>query len=375
MIRITHVITGLGTGGAETTLCRLLETLRPPRFEHTVIALGSAGALSARVAECATLHHLGMHAAAALPHNLWRLRRILQASAPDVIHAWMHHANLMAALTVFGTNTSLLWGVRQSLYDLHREKSATRWLIRANQVLSWRPARIIYNSLTGATQHEAIGFRSAQRLMIPNGFDTGRFRADGAARARVRAELAIGNGSLAIGLIARWHSMKDHANFLHAAALFVRSHPQSIFVLVGEGLDAENAEVTSLISSLGLEARVRLCGRRTDIAEVNAALDIASSSSWAEAFPNAIGEAMACGVPCVATDVGDVREIIGDTGIVVPSRDPEALCAGWENLAAMDETKRRELGLRARQRVIDNYSLAAMASRYVDVYADVTRKR
>lgn len=355
-------------------LCRLLEALRPPVFEHTVIALGSAGTLSARVAKYATLHHLGMRAAAPLPRDLWRLRCTLQASTSDVIHAWMYHANLMATLAAFGTGTPLLWGIRQSLYDLRHEKRATRWVIMANKVLSRRPVRIIYNSLTSASQHEAFGFRRAHQLVISNGFDVELFRVNYEARVRIRSELSIGDGNLVIGSIARWHPMKDHANFLRAAALLMRSHPLAIFVLVGDGLDAGNTELTSLISTLGLEGRMRLCGRQTDIAAVDAALDIASSSSWGEAFPNAIGEAMACGVPCVATDVGDVLEIIGDTGIVVPPRDPDALCAGWERLAAMEKTERHALGLRARQRIIENYSLAAMASCYADVYSDMTRK-
>jgi len=368
-----HVITGLNTGGAETALCRLLEALRPPAFEHTVIALGSAGTLSTRIAESATVHHLGMHAAAPQLRDLWRLR-ILLATKPDVIHAWMYHANLMATLAEFGTGIPLLWGIRHSLYDLHREKRATRLVIRANRVLSAFPQQIIYNSSVSAAQHEAFGFQQARRLVIPNGFDTELFRVDCEARMRVRSELAIGDENLAIGLIARWHPVKDHANFLRAATLLLRSCPRAIFVLVGEGLVTENTQLPSLISTLGLNGRVRLCGRRMDIAAVDAALDVGSSSSWSESFPNAIGEAMACAVPCVATDVGDVREVISDTGIVVPPRDPEALCAGWARLATMEEIERRKLGLRARRRVIENYSLTAMASRYTDVYLNIIRK-
>ena len=372
-LRVAHVITGLNTGGAEAVLCRLLESLRPPQFTHSVIVLGRQGTLSARVAKHAEIQHLGMRATLSLPRDLWRLRRLLQAGMPDVIHAWMHHANLMATLAALGTGIPVLWGIRQSLYDLHREKRATRLVIRANRTLSRRPAWIVYNSSTGAMQHEAFGFGSARRLIIPNGFDVVQFHADVGERVRVRAELSIAPGNLVIGLIARWHPMKDHANFLHAAALLSRSYPRAVFVLVGDGLDCKNAEVTSLIHSLGLDNKVRLCGRRVDIAAVNAALDIASSSSsWGEGFPNAIGEAMACGVSCVATDVGDVREIIGDTGIVVPPRDPAALCAGWARLAGMGQAERHKLGLRARQRIVERYSLASMADQYASLYSEVT---
>lgn len=373
-LRVTHVITGLNTGGAEIVLCRLLESLRPPQFTHSVIALGRQGTISARVAKHAVLHHIGMRTTLSLPRDLWRLRRLLRTSTPDVIHAWMNHANLMATLAVIGTNVPLFWGIRQSLYDIRHFKPTTRLVIRANRALSGRPARIIYNSFTGAAQHEKFGFRAEKRQVIPNGFDIEMFRPNDEARSRVRSELAIGGEDLAIGLIARWHPMKDHANFLHAAALLAPSCPMAVFVLVGEGLDQKNAELTSLIYSLGLGKKVRLCGRRVDIAAVDAALDIVSSSSWGEGFPNAIGEAMACGVPCVATDVGDAWEIIGDTGIVVPARDPAALCAGWEKLAGMDQTERRKLGLCARQRIIERYSLTVMAGQYASLYSEVTGK-
>ena len=180
--------------------------------------------------------------------------------------------------------------------------------------------------------------------------------------------------ALLIGLVARVHPIKDHANFLRAAALFAVTCPQALFVLVGDGADTSNSALGCLIDELQLRERVRLCGRRTDIAAINAALDIATSSSWSEAFPNAIGEAMACGVPCVATDVGDVREMIGDTGVVVPPRDAPALAAGWSQLAALDAPARRALGQRARQRVIERYSLKSVSDQYADLYMSLKRK-
>jgi glycosyltransferase involved in cell wall biosynthesis len=169
--------------------------------------------------------------------------------------------------------------------------------------------------------------------------------------------------------------MKDHANFLRAAALFAVDYPHTHFVLVGDGAEAGNAELAEQIEKLQLQSCVHLLGRRTDIAAIDSALDIASSSSsWGEAFPNVIGEAMACGVPCVATDVGDVPQIIGDTGVVVPTRDPHALAAGWGRLAALDAPARRALGLRARQRIIERYSLPAVSAQYADLYTSVIQQ-
>lgn len=373
-MKICHVITGLGTGGAQAALHRLVQTLRPPEFEHVVIALGAEGSMSAPIAEAAELHHLGMRAGRLLPHEVWRLRRMLRANRYDVVQSWMYHANLMAAMAGWGDGVPVVWNIRHSLHGLSHEKRSTRWVIRAGARLSRRPARIIFNAAVSRAQHVAFGYDGGRAVVIPNGFDTRVFAPRPAERARVRAELGIAPDALAIGLVARVHPMKDHANFLRAARQLCAQHPRAVFVLVGEGADAHNPELGGLIDKLGLRDRVRLCGRRADIAAIDNALDIAASASaWGEAFPNATAEAMACGVPCVVTDVGDAPAIVDDTGVVVPPRDAAALAAAWARLADLDTEARRALGLRARRRVVDQYAIDAGARRYAELYRTVTR--
>jgi len=233
----------------------------------------------------------------------------------------------------------------------------------------------VYNSAVSRAQHAKFGFHDARGVVIPNGFDTSVFARDPDARSQARGELGIAEEALAIGLVARVHPMKDHANFLRSAARFAAEHAKAVFVLVGDGADQSNPELTGLIDELQLRDKVRLCGRRTDIAAVDNALDIASSSSsWGEAFPNAIAEAMACGTPCVATDVGDVRDIVGEAGVVVPPRDPVALSEGWARLATLGAGGRREMGQRARQRIIDRYSLAANARAYAGLWRSLAAR-
>ena len=374
-VKICHVITGLGTGGAQAALHRLVQTLRPPDFEHVVIALSTEGSMSAPIAESAELQHLGMRAGRLLPHEMWRLRRMLRAGHYDVVQSWMYHANLMAAIAGWGDGVPVVWNIRHSLHALAHEKRSTRWVIRAGARLSRRPTRIIFNAAVSRAQHVAFGYDGRRSVVIPNGFDTREFAPRAAERARVRAELGIAPDALAIGLVARVHPMKDHANFLRAARQLSARHPHSVFVLAGEGADARNPELGALIDELGLRDRVRLCGRRTDVAAVDNALDIAASASaWGEAFPNAIAEAMACGVPCVVTDVGDAPAIVDDTGGVVPPRDAAALAAAWATLADLDTEARHALGLRARRRVIDHYALDAGARRYADLYRNIARR-
>jgi glycosyltransferase involved in cell wall biosynthesis len=368
-MKICHVITGLGTGGAQAALYRLVQTLHPPEFEHVVITLGAEDSMSAMFADAAELHHLAMHRGRLLPHEVLRLRRMLRAGHYDVIQSWMYHANLMAAMAGWGEATPVVWNIRHSLHALSYEKRATRWVIRAGARLSRRPVRIIFNAAVSRAQHVAFGYDDARSVVIPNGFDTAEFAPRTAERARVRAELDIPADVLAVGLVARVHPMKDHATFLQAAKRFGEMHPHSVFVLVGEGADAANRELGALIDRLDLRDRVRLCGRRSDIAAIDNALDIAASSSaWGEAFPNATAEAMACGVPCVVTDVGDAPAIVDDTGEVVPPRDPVALGDAWARLAALGAGARRALGQRARARVIQHYAIDAGARQYANLY-------
>ena len=369
-MKICHVITGLGSGGAQVALCGILERLRPPQFEHVVVALGSEAALSPRVANAATLHHLGMHADSLKSRDVFRLRRILRAENPDLLHAWMYHANLMATLAA--RTTPLLWGIHHSLGDIAVEKRKTRAVIRMNAWLSWKPRRILYASAAAASQHENMGFRKGRSVVIPNGYDLDAFAPDETARVRVRGKLDIPADAFVVGMVARVHPTKDHENFLRAAARFLPDHHDAMFVLVGEGASMDNRNLATLIDALRLRAHVRLCGRREDVASLNAAFDIATLSSRSEAFPNAVAEAMACAVPCVATDVGDVAAIIGDAGAIVPPRDPDALNSGWNRLAALGARGRQALGARARQRIVERYKLDSIASRHGNLYRTMT---
>ena len=370
-MKICHVITGLSAGGAEVALCRLLDVLQPPRYAHTVIALGSKAALSEHVAATATVHHLGMRPSRAGPGDVLRLRALLRRENPDLVHAWMYHAHLLTTLAVWGQRVPHLWSIHHSLTDTSTDKRMTRIVIRLNALFSTRPRCILYASHLSAAQHEAHGFCKARTVVIPNGYDTDVFTPDLDARERVRAAIGVPPEALVVGMVARVHPTKDHENFLHAAQRFRAAYPDTYFVLVGDGATVGNPELAPLIDALGLGAHMRLLGRRTNIAAINNAFDIATLSSRGEAFPNAVAEAMACGVPCVATDVGDVPEIVDDTGVVVPPRDPAALAAGWQKLATLGGAGRHALGHVARKHIVRNYSNVLRGRRYADLYSSI----
>ena len=371
-IRVLHVITGLATGGAEMMLWKLVSGGADSRIDHAVLALGVPGPVGERVTRAGVpVHSLEMRGRVPFPRHVARLRRIVAAEAPDLLHGWMPHGNLAAWVASLGRGVPVIWGIRQSLYDLAYERWTTRGLIRLAARLSRRPARIVYNSHPGAEHHEALGYDPVRTAVIPNGFDTDAFAPSVEHRCRVRAELGIPDDAIVIGMIARYDPMKDHRNLLEAAALLTGAGPVSHYVLAGRGVDEANAALVRARATAGLEGRMHLLGERADTARLFAAVDVAVLASYSEGFPNVLGEAMACGTPCVSTAVGEAPWIVGDTGRLVPPRDPAALAEGIRSLITLDPAQRRALGAAARHRIESRYGLAAVRAQYARLYQDV----
>ena len=284
----------------------------------------------------------------------------------------MYHSDLVGGLAALIGGGRVIWGIRFSNFDPQTCSRATIWTARACAALSrWLPTRIVCCSEASRSVHAALGYRADKMVVIPNGFDLGIFRPDPAARAAVRAELAIPPEALLIGLVGRFDPQKDQRVFLQAAALLAEGHQDARFLLCGDDITAENSALMSWIDP-AIRQRCHLLGRRDDLPRLTAALDVATSSSaYGEAFSNAVGEAMACAVPCVVTDVGDSARIVGETGKVVPPRDARALATAWSELLAAGEPARRSLGLAARGRVEARYSLPAIVRRYEALYQAV----
>ena len=375
-MRLLHVISGLRTGGAETMLYKLLAGAKTSR-DAIVVSLGEDGPMGAAIAALGVpVVPLGATPGRVpTPAALLRLVRLVRAFAPDVVQGWMYHGNLaaLAAAGTSGTRRPVLWNIRSTLCDVDQEKRTTTAVIRVGARLSRWPAHIVYPSETAAVEHEAAGYSAHRRVLIGNGFDTARFRPDAELRLRARTALGVTDDRVLLGHVARFHPMKDHAGLLRAAALLRDAGVRFHLAMIGRGVDDGNAELAGLRRELGLEGCVSLLGERRDVADVTPGFDVAvSASSWGEAFPNVLGEAMACGVPCVATDVGDSRRVVGDGGLVVDRRDPAALAAAVERLARLDREGRARLGEAARARVLAHYSLPAIVAQYEDLWASAT---
>jgi glycosyltransferase involved in cell wall biosynthesis len=261
------------------------------------------------------------------------------------------------------------WNIRHSLYDIKYEKRSTQWVIRLNNLLSIKPKAIIYNSALSRKQHETFGFYAHRSRVIPNGIDLKKFGISDLIKQNFRSELNIPSSAVIVGHVARFHPMKNHEGFLQAAVEIAQKHLEVHFVLVGRDITLQNKLLTDLIPS-EMNNRFHLLGESDDVPELMGATDLfCLSSAWGEGWPNVIGEAMAAGVPCVATNVGDSEEIIGETGIVVPPRDTDALTAGIEKLIMMTSEERRTLGGAARFRIKEKYDLDLIVDQYTNFYS------
>jgi glycosyltransferase involved in cell wall biosynthesis len=368
---VCHVITGLHTGGCETMLFKLLSCAGWENYNHVVIEMVPGGQFKTRIEKLGIpVYSLHMRPGFPSLRNILRLRSLARKIRPSIWQGWMYHGNFAALSAKFlaGTRSPVIWNIRHSLHDLKNEKYLTRLLIIVGARLSSLVSIILYNSKASAAQHEHIGYPVRKTKVIPNGFDCATFIPDTAAYQSVRVEMGLSCDASLIGLIARYDPLKGHTYFLQAAAQLVQHLPAIRFLLAGRGVDANNAELTATIERLGLKSYVHLLGERDDIPRLTAALDIATSSSISEAFPNVLGEAMASGVPCVVTDVGDSAWIIGDNGRVVAPGNATELTTAWQALLSCDKKTLSEIGMRGRDRINDLFSLSAVCQQYVTLY-------
>ncbi len=374
MIRICHLINHLEPGGAERALVNLVGQLNPQRFSNEVVTLTEPGWFARELASAGVpVNDLGMRRGTPTLSGLYALIRHLRKSQPTILQTWMYHSDLAGTIASrFVPNVRLVWNVRCSDIVMHPGQKRLRSIVWLLARLSRKPDAVIANSESGLRFHAEIGFHPRRWEKIVNGVDLARFRPSGDARTKTRAGLNVDPQSPLIGLIAHFRLMKDHETFLRAAALFASRRPQARFLLCGYDCTADNAVLARLIGEAGLRNRISLLGFREDIETIYPALDVLTlSSKLGEGSPNALIEAMACGVPCVATDVGDSREIIGDAGLVVPPRNPEALAQAWEDVLAEN---RENWTLRARARVAGSYSLDRICRSYEALYEEMARE-
>ena len=350
-----HVITGLGIGGAETMLAQVAGALHERGLPQHVVSLRDhgpmAGLLEEKGVPVTAFNAISWTRA---PACAIRLARLVNRMRPDVIQGWMYHGNVAAALAhrmaPGGARRRLYWNLRASRMDTERYGGIIGW----NARLSAWPDLVISNSRAGMDYHVSCGFAPRRSMVIPNGIDTAKYRPDPEARREVRAELGIAEDAVVAIKTARVDAMKDHETFLAAMAL----NPDIQGLLAGR--DTRKLTLPPNVTALGL---------RDDVARLCAASDIVvCSSAFGEGFSNALSEGMSAGLVPVATDVGDAAMIVADTGRIVAPRDPGALAREIAGEAARPPAELRKRGLRARERIVRNFTLERIVGMYREIY-------
>ncbi|MEN9539008.1 MAG: hypothetical protein RLZZ126_1243 [Pseudomonadota bacterium] len=356
-------------------LFKLLLGLDRSAFHPSVVSLTSMGDFGNRIQALGIpVWALGMKPGMSVPIGLWRLVSHLRTYRPDVVHTWMYHADLIGGLAarIAGVRR-LCWGIRSSNMD----RGTARWTTLGVRKLCawmspWLPDRILLNSHVALQVHAALGYARPAMRVLPNGFDVSRFRPDPDARAAIRSELGIPSEALMVGLVARWDPLKNILGFVEVAGRVLQHLPDAHFVMAGKGLDTNNAQLRAAVAVCYGRDRIRLLGSRLDVPAVMAALDVFVLPSHGEGFPNVIGEAMASGVPCAVTDVGDSAELVGDTGRAVPPGDMAALAQVTMALMNLSADERKLLGQQARERIVRQYELGLVVRLHEDFYRELT---
>jgi glycosyltransferase involved in cell wall biosynthesis len=355
-LKLIFLVRALGVGGTERQLVELAKALDRGVFDIAVLCFYSGGPLANElVAAGIPVVSLRKRGRWEIVRFLARLAAELRRRRPDIVHGYLTGPNLMASvMKAILPSTRIVWGIRAS--TLETTGPLEKLLARAEALLSSSADLVIVNSAAGLDYCRAAGFARDRCTLIRNGVDVTRFSPAAAPKSRQRTLWGIQADVLLIGLVGRIDPMKDHPTFLRAAAIFAQSRPAARFVCIGDGPQAYVSQLRALAAQLGIGEKVVWTGTIGDMPSAYCALDICCSSSFGEGTPNCVTEAMACAVPCVVTDVGDSRFVVGETGEVVPPRDPSALAAGIEAMArriALDP----QPGIAARQRIVSGFSL------------------
>ncbi|WP_295625079.1 glycosyltransferase [uncultured Nitrosomonas sp.] len=376
-MRIIHVITGLGDGGAEKNLYQLCS--HDELNTHIVFSLMDKGKYGTLLhEEGITVHQLNMPQGRVTISGMVKLYRLIRSLKPDVVQTWMYHADIVGGVLarLAGVNR-VFWGVRSAL-EPGKSRRSTIAIAHLNARLShWIPAGIVCCAERARETQQTLGFDIDKLVVIPNGYDLNHFKPDTTTRLRLREEWGVDHDMALLGMVGRFNPLKDHENLLRALTLLKQRNILFRCVLVGHGLDADNVQLVAWLEQYNLRNEVLLLSQRSDVPAVMSALDLHVLSSSNEAFPNVLAEAMACGTPCVTTDVGDAAFIVGDTGWIIPPSDSVQLAGAIQSALATrgnitDWQIRCEA---ARMRVIENFSLKKMIAAYHAVWGRDSKER
>lgn len=378
MLRILFLMRSLEIGGAERQVVELVKKMDHSRFDILVVTFYDGGPLRPLLENLPGVRvvSLGKTGRWDLISFFWKLLGIVRAYRPDLIQSYLDVPNSFNVLAGKLLGIKSVLGASASFVDFSRYDWTHTLVYKTGAFLSHFADKTIANSKAGEKYNVEHGYAAKKMSVIPNGIDTHTFRPDQSAGNRLRTQWGIGETEIVVGIVGRIDPMKDHSTFLRAAALVAQQFPAGRFVCIGRGPQAYQAEMKALAASLLNDGKVFWISNceDKDIPAAYNAFDVLVSSSYGEGLPVVLGEAMASGTPCVVTNVGDSAFAVGDTGLVVPPQNPATLAEAIGKILEMSASEREALGQKARQRVLDYFSIEKMASAYEAVFENLAKK-
>ncbi|MBI5558041.1 MAG: glycosyltransferase [Deltaproteobacteria bacterium] len=375
MIRVLFLVQSLHQGGAERQLVTLLQGLDKKSFHPVVVTYYPGGKWERDVEEIpgVDLYSIGLGSRFDFAGMILRLGKLIRKIQPDIVYGLLGDACLLALLhgRLLGRG-KVVWGLRASNMDFSRYSRTSGWVYRLSAKLSRYADRIISNSRAGLQYHQRRGYYPGRMVVIPNGIDVNYFRPCPEKGGALREELGVDASMPIIGRVGRLDPMKDYRTFLAAAGIIAQKTEGLRFLVAGGGAAENVQEMQALSRDLGLAHRIVWLGAREDLPTIYSACSFTvSSSAFGEGFPNVVAESLSCGVPCVATDVGDSAMIIDNKDCIVPPENPEALANGWERMLNLSAGERTKLGKAGRQRIIDHFSQSVMVEATENIFRDM----
>lgn len=369
-----HIISGLNNGGAEGVLYRLCKY--DNRYQHIVISMMDEGKYGPLLRDAGVVVYcLNMPQGRVSFSGLWHLFKLIRQHNPDVVQTWMYHADLIGGVIAYLAGMrDIFWNIRHTTLEPGKSKKSTILIAKLCARLSgFIPKGIVCCAQEALRIHSELGYKTSKMSVIGNGYDLALLNPNDDLSIRLKTELNIKTNTLLLGMVGRFNPQKDHSSLLTALAMIKDRSSFFKVALIGRDLNSCNSSLNDYIKKLGLEAHLLLLDQRTDMSTVMNGLDIHVLSSSSEGFPNVLAEAMACGTPCVTTNVGDAALIIGDTGWVVPPKNPQALAKAM--IEAIDEKQNNPQAWQARkqacrEQIVNNFSIEKMVESYHQVWSD-----
>jgi len=365
--KVLHLITCLDSGGAEKILFDFATHSNHEKYEHSVVSLRDLGYYGPLLVEKGLkVYSLSMKKKA--PFQLWELWKILSLEKPNIIHSWLYHANFLTIFTYIIGYRNIIWSIHNTLLPWKTASKLSIILNRISALFSFIPKKIVFCGKKAKEVHLSIGYKKKSSVVIYNGYDLIKFNPHCEKKPALLEQLSLKKDRIIIGSVGRFDPAKDHQNLLKALGIVKSNQIDFTLLLVGKDMEAENQKLQLWIKQNNLIENVRMLGKRNDVNELYQIMDFLTLSSEAEAFPNVVAEAMACGIPCVVTEAGDAPIIVGETGFIVPIKNAPSLSQAIITMINMPAVNRKKLGTLARERIEIHFQLEKMVDSYEKLY-------